>query len=105
MSAVLSALSHPARRRVLDIVGAAPGCTIGEVSARFETSRMAVSKHIAVLKRAGLVVARREGRMRCLYRNAMPLQLIYDRWTSRWSAPLARTVADIKYAAEAPDES
>ena len=97
---VLRALSHPTRRRLLDGLGAQPGRTMGEVAAGFAKSRAAIGKHLAVLERAGLVVSRREGRQRRLYHNPVPVQLLYDRWTTRYSAPLARHMAAVKYAVE-----
>ena len=101
MSHVFKALGHPTRRRILDRIGAEQGCTLGEVAAGFDTSRAAIGKHIAVLETAGLVHSRREGRERRLFADAVPVQLIYDRWTTRFTAPLAAHVADIKYSAEA----
>ena len=100
MTEVLRALSHPTRRRLLDEVGARPGLTLGELAHGEETSRAAIGKHLAVLERAGLVVSRRDGRKRRLFHNAVPIQLVYDRWTSRFSAPIARHVADLKYRME-----
>ena len=100
MDAVFKALSHPTRRRLLDVVGRAPGASLSEVAEPFEESRVAISKHLAVLERAGLVHSRRSGRERRLYADPMPVQLAYDRWTDRFSAAMAARMADIKYAAE-----
>jgi ArsR family transcriptional regulator, cadmium/lead-responsive transcriptional repressor len=57
-----SAIGDPSRRRVLDLV-----VSNGEVSAswlagRVPFTRQAVSKHLAVLERAGLVSRRKQGR-------------------------------------------
>lgn len=104
MTAVLHALSHPTRRRLLDDVGRRPGTTLGQVAKGHPLSRAAIGKHLATLERAGLVLSRREGRRRRLYPNPLPIQLVYDRWTTRFSAPLARHVAAIKYAVEDRDD-
>lgn len=104
MTAVLHALSHPTRRRLLDDVGRRPGTTLGQVAKDHPLSRAAIGKHLATLERAGLVLSRREGRRRRLYPNPLPIQLVYDRWTTRFSAPLARHVAAIKYAVEDRDD-
>jgi|GEM_PF-486773 len=104
MTAVLHALSHPTRRRLLDDVSRRPGATLGQVAKGHPQSRAAIGKHLATLERAGLVLSRREGRRRRLYPNPLPIQLVYDRWTTRFSAPLARHVAAIKYAVEGNDE-
>jgi len=54
-------------------------------------------KHLAVLEDAGLVVARRVGRFKCHYLNAVPLQEAIDRWIEPLiAAPLARGVITLK---------
>src|SRR5512134_2289600 len=80
------ALADPRRRRVLDILKARPGTTVGELTEEFEFSRFAVMKHLRILVETGLVVPRRAGRVKRLYLNAVPIQTIYDRWISQYSA-------------------
>jgi len=100
MDHLFKALGSPIRRRILDRVGREPGCTLSELSAGFDQSRVSITKHVETLERAGLVHSRRSGRERRLYADPMPVQLVYDRWTDRFSAPLAARVADLKYRAE-----
>ncbi len=100
MDAVFHALAHAHRRLVLDIVRASPGCPVGEVCEHFDTSRVAILKHLRVLEDAGLIVSEKDGRMRRLYFNAAPIQLIYDRWTTEYSSFWAGRLADIKQAVE-----
>lgn len=102
MSQVFKALGHPTRRRMMDRVGRSQGCTLGALADGFQMSRAAVAKHVGVLERAGLIHSAREGRERRLFADAVPVQLIYDRWTTRFTAPLAAHVTGIKYQAEAP---
>ena len=97
---VFRALAHAARRRILDILREHPGANVNEVCAFFDTSRIAVMKHLRVLEEASLVVSRREGRSRRLYFNAVPIQMIYDRWTTEYSALWARRLTDLKYRVE-----
>jgi DNA-binding transcriptional ArsR family regulator len=101
MDGVFQALSHAHRRRMLDLLRAAPGMAVGELASQFDTSRIAVMNHLTVLERAGLVISQREGRTRRLYLNAAPIQMIHDRWTDAYSAHWSRRITDIKYAAEA----
>lgn len=63
---VLRALAEPHRRAILRLV-AHEGLPAGEIAAAFEVSRTAVSQHLTVLKKAGLLAERREGTRR-LYR-------------------------------------
>ena len=101
MDAVFAALAHPSRRKILDVLKEQPGCSVNAVAEHFDTSRIAVMKHLRVLEEAKLVISEKEGRVRRLYFNAAPIQLIYDRWTSEYSALWASEMTRIKYAVEA----
>lgn len=96
----LQALSHADRRRILDIVGQTPGITVTEVASHFDTSRIAVMKHLRVLEAADLLIPEKDGRYRRLYINLVPIQLIYDRWTDDYSAFWSGHLADLKYRVE-----
>lgn len=101
MDAVFQALAHESRRRMLDLVKEKPGIGVGVLANEFDVSRIAVMKHLAVLEGAGLVVSEKDGRTRRLYFNAAPIQMIYDRWTTEYSAYWAGQLTRIKYLAEA----
>lgn len=100
MDAIFQALGHAARRRMLDVINASPGCSVNDVAAHFEISRIAVMKHLRVLEEAGLVHSEKAGRTRRLYFNAAPIQMIYDRWTTQYSRYWASRMTRIKYAVE-----
>ena len=100
MDAVLRALANSTRRRILDIVRDEPGCNVNEVSRHFDTSRIAIMKHLRILEEAQLLVSEKSGRNRRLYRNLVPIQLIYDRWTDEYSGFWAGQLADLKYRVE-----
>lgn len=91
---VFRALASASRRRMLDIVKDAPGCSVNDLCGFFDESRINVMKHLQVLEAAGLIVSEKEGRMRKLYFNAVPIQMITDRWMSEyahlWASPLTR---------------
>jgi DNA-binding transcriptional ArsR family regulator len=101
MDAVFQALAHESRRRMLDIVRASPGISVGALASKFDVSRIAVMKHLAVLEDAQLVSSEKEGRTRRLFFNAVPIQLIYDRWTDEYAAYWGGALAQLKYRAEA----
>ena len=99
-SLVWRALADPTMRRILDLLRVRPRTT-GEIASHFETSRIAVMRHLDVLSSAGLVTSRKRGRARWHYLNAVPLQEMYERWVetlpARWSSGLLglrRRVAD-----------
>lgn len=101
MDAVFQALAHASRRRMLDIVRRTPGIAVGVLAAEFDVSRIAVMKHLAVLEEARLLVSEKTGRTRRLYFNAVPIRMIYDRWTDDYSGYWSGALADFKYRVEA----
>lgn len=105
MDSVFTALAHPTRRHMLDALRANPGRCVGELCERFEMSRIGAMKHLGILEQANLVVSESAGRKRLLYVNAVPIQMIYDRWLSDWSSMWASEVTAIKHRAEAATQS
>jgi DNA-binding transcriptional ArsR family regulator len=61
--AVFGAISHPARRRMLDLL-VESGRSVNAIAEHFRMSRPAVSQHLGVLLEAGLVSEQRQGRER-----------------------------------------
>ncbi|MFI0482785.1 ArsR/SmtB family transcription factor [Actinomadura sp. 9N215] len=59
---LLAAVAEPSRRRLLDVLLAKGEATPTALAGELPFTRQAVAKHLAVLQRAGLVVARRDGR-------------------------------------------
>jgi DNA-binding transcriptional ArsR family regulator len=98
--AVFQALGHATRRRLLDLLKTMPGATVNDVAKYFEISRIAVMKHLGVLEAADLVISRKVGRTRQLYFNAVPLQMIHDRWATDYAQFWAGRVMDLKYQLE-----
>jgi DNA-binding transcriptional ArsR family regulator len=104
MTAVFHALAHETRRRIMDALKSRPGIGVGELASAFDVTRIAVMNHLAVLEEAGLVVSEKEGRVRRLYLNVAPIQMINDRWLDDFSGHWAKRLTGIKYAAEAAFE-
>ena len=103
--AVWRALANPQRRALLDAMRDGPRTTgqLGDVLP--ELSRFAVMQHLGVLTDAGLVVARREGRQRLNFLNAVPIQETYERWVPELSRGAAATaVALRRYLESTPGE-
>jgi DNA-binding transcriptional ArsR family regulator len=73
LDAIFSALADSSRRAIL--VRLAEGeLTVGELAEPFDMSLPAVSKHLRVLERAGLLVQEKDGRIRRCQLNAEPLK-------------------------------
>ena len=100
MDAVFVTLAHQHRRKILDIIKDMPGCSVGDVAKYFDISRIAVMKHLGVLEDADLVISRRNGRRRELFFNAVPIQMIHDRWSDEYSRFWASQAVDLKYFIE-----
>jgi DNA-binding transcriptional ArsR family regulator len=66
------AIADPIRRRVLELVRDRE-VPAGELAAQFPVSRPAVSRHLRVLREAGLVRERREGKLRLYRADPAPL--------------------------------
>lgn len=97
MDAIFKALNDPARRALLDSLRETDGQTLGELEDQLDMTRFGVMKHLKVLEDASLVVARRRGRFKHHYLNAVPLQEVIDRWIDPFLAkPAARAVIDLK---------
>jgi DNA-binding transcriptional ArsR family regulator len=69
MDVVFKALSDPSRRQLLDQLYTHNGQTLGELCEQLAMSRQAVSKHLAVLEAANLVVTLWQGREKLHYLN------------------------------------
>ncbi len=93
MDAQLQALAEPRRRQILALIGDGER-SAGDIAAHFEITRPAISQHLAVLREAGLVTARRDGTRR-LY-SARPQGVVEIRaWIDRfWRDGLERLRAE-----------
>ncbi|HEX8967906.1 MAG TPA: SRPBCC domain-containing protein, partial [Chloroflexota bacterium] len=98
---VFRALADPTRRRLLDDLFNLGGQTQAELHAHVEgMTRFGVMKHLRLLEAAGLVVSRKVGREKLHYLNAVPVQMIHDRWVSKYTRPSAAALAGLKQALE-----
>ena len=77
LSATFAALADPTRRAILDRLTRGPA-TVGELAAPFAISGPAVSKHLRVLERAGLITQGREAQWRPCSLEASPLREVAD---------------------------
>src|SRR6202020_849674 len=96
MDDVFRALADPTRRNLLDELFREDGQTLSALEARLPMTRFGVMKHLRVLEDAGLVVARRRGREKLHFLNAVPIRLVHDRWVSKYAAPWAAALSDLK---------
>jgi DNA-binding transcriptional ArsR family regulator len=93
---VFKALADPTRRFLLDRLHERDGRTLTELESDLEMTRFGVSKHLKVLEQAGLVVARKSGRERLHFLNAVPIRLIHDRWIDKYTERHVSALVDLK---------
>src|ERR1051326_492588 len=100
LDAVWKALSDATRRAILDLLRRGPRATTDIVEAFPHLTRFGVMKHMDVLRDAGLIITREEGRQRVNSLNAVPIRQIYERWVSRyqefWADSLLRLNDDLQ---------
>ncbi|MDQ6422263.1 metalloregulator ArsR/SmtB family transcription factor [Paenibacillus sp. LHD-117] len=90
---VFEAIADPTRRRLIRLLAESEEVPLHELSAQFQMGRTAVSKHLTILKEAGLVLDRKVGRETRYRLNAAPLRVIQD-WVAfhskLWSSNMFR---------------
>jgi DNA-binding transcriptional ArsR family regulator len=82
LSTTFAALADPTRRAILARL-ASGECSVTELAEPFEMSMPAVSKHLRVLERAGLIARGREAQWRPCRIEAGPLKDVAE-WTERY---------------------
>lgn len=93
---VFRALASPHRRRIMDVLKEEPQTT-GALCARLpDLGRCAVMQHLGVLEAAGIVVVRRQGRLRWNHLDALPIKRIHDRWIGEYADSAASLLARLK---------
>lgn len=88
--AVFRAIADPTRRQILGILRGGRQ-SVGEIAGNFRMSRPAVSKHLRLLRAAGLVVTRKDGTASLCGLNAKPLRTVgdwLDDYESFWNESL-----------------
>jgi DNA-binding transcriptional ArsR family regulator len=82
LSATFGALADPTRRAILARL-ASGACSVTQLAEPFDMSMPAVSKHLRVLERAGLIARGREAQWRPCRIQAAPLKEVAD-WAERY---------------------
>jgi DNA-binding transcriptional ArsR family regulator len=96
---VFEAIADPTRRAILDLLRAEE-MPAGEVARRFPVSRPAISRHLRVLRAAGLVRERREAQQRLYSLAPEPLREL-DRWLDGYRVFWSARLQDLKRVVEA----
>lgn len=93
---VFKALADVTRRFLLDLLFVRDGQTLTELESALAMSRFGVMKHLRVLERAGLVLTKKSGREKFHFLNAVPIRLIYERWTRKYAEHHVSALVELK---------
>jgi len=96
MDNVFKALADPVRRKLLDRLHRRNGQTLTELCEGHDMTRQAVTKHLAILEDANLIVTRREGREKRHFLNPVPIFEIADRWIGKFERSRLQALAELK---------
>jgi DNA-binding transcriptional ArsR family regulator len=97
---VFKALADASRRQLLDRLRKKNGLTLGELCEGHDMSRQAVTKHLALLEAANLVVTMKRGREKLHYLNPVPINDIATRWIGKFEQGRLQALSNLKQALE-----
>ena len=82
LDAIFASLAHPIRRAILEQLSGGDA-TVGELAEPHGVSAPAISRHLRVLQRAGLIDVEPEGRVHRIQIDAAPLSAAFG-WLTRY---------------------
>ena len=100
MDKTFKALADAGRRELLDSLYQQNGQTLSQLCANSDISRQAVSKHLAILEEAKLIVTIWQGRQKLHYLNPAPLHEIHEHWITKYERNQMRALYQLKKAME-----
>jgi len=93
---LFKALADPSRRKLLDLLYAGDGQTLGQLCEHLDMARQSVTQHLDLLEAANLVSTNWRGREKLHFLNPVPLQEIYERWIRKFEKPRLKALHDLK---------
>ena len=94
-----NAIAEPRRREIIDVLRGSRAHAVGELVKRLRIPQPAVSKHLGVLRRVGIVSVSRQGRRRMYRLNAEELKPVHD-WVKTYEGFWTHQLDRIKERAE-----
>ena len=91
---VFREIADPTRREILRLLRDGQR-SVGQIAANFPTSRPAISKHLRLLRTAGLVVSHKDGTARICDLNAKPLRAV-NAWLRDYEALWGESMRSLK---------
>ena len=98
-SDVFNAIAEPRRRQIIDVLAGGHARAVGELVETLDLPQPAVSKHLGVLRKVGLVTVSKRGQHRLYELNARELKVVHD-WVKRFERFWERHLERIRQRAE-----
>ena len=96
---VFNAIAEPRRREIIGMLSDGREHAVGDVVLRLRMAQPAVSKHLGVLRKVGVVTVSKRGQMRFYRLNAKELKPVHD-WVKTYERFWAHQLDRIKVRAE-----
>jgi DNA-binding transcriptional ArsR family regulator len=98
-SDVFNAIAEPRRREIIELLARHGALTVGTLVAALALPQPAVSKHLGVLRKVGLVVVTRHGKQRVYHLEAEKLKTVHF-WVTGFEALWGQQLDRVKKRAE-----
>jgi len=99
------AIADPTRRRVLELLQANRSYGAGEIAGMFpKVSRPAISRHLKILRQAGLVHAKESGREQIYTLDPEPLRRLQNEWFAQFTQIADTALKRLKQRVEQPGD-
>jgi DNA-binding transcriptional ArsR family regulator len=98
-SDVFNAIAEPRRREIIDLLAGGRARAVGDLVDTLNIPQPAVSKHLGVLRKVGLVTVSKQGQHRLYQLNAEELKPVHD-WVKNYERFWSHHVDRIKERAE-----
>src|SRR5262245_30786738 len=95
-----NAIAEPRRRRIIEVLAKSPDQAVNELISRLCMPQPAVSKHLGVLRKVGLVSVSKRGQQRLYRLNGEGLKTVHD-WVKTFESLWSHQLGRIKERAEA----
>jgi len=96
---VFNAIAEPRRREIIDMLRGGRAHAVGDLVDRLRLPQPAVSKHLGVLRKVGIVSVSKRGQQRLYQLNAKELKPVHD-WVKTYERFWSHQLAQIKQRAE-----
>ncbi len=98
-SDVFNAIAEPRRREIIDLLEHGKEHAVGDLVLRLRMPQPAVSKHLGVLRKVGVVSVSKRGQLRLYRLNAKELKPVHD-WVKTYERYWTHQLSKIKERAE-----